>query len=62
MGLLDSLKGALESEALPGIVNAVLALLQDDRPAGTTRYAFYTTNYWVKGPKDRQYCFVVPKE
>ncbi|MGH6942404.1 sugar ABC transporter substrate-binding protein [Hypericibacter sp.] len=49
----------LQGEA---IVNAVLALLQDDRPAGTTHYAFYTTNYWVSGPQDRQYCFVVPKE
>lgn len=28
MGLLDTLKGALESEALPGIVNAVLAQTQ----------------------------------
>ena len=44
------------------IVNAALALLQDPRPAGTTQYAFYTTNYWVSGPQDRQYCFNVPKE
>jgi ribose transport system substrate-binding protein len=44
------------------IVNAVLTLLQDDRPAGTTQYAYYTTNYWVSGKDDRQYCFVVPKE
>jgi len=44
------------------IVNAALALLQDPRPAGTTHYAFYTTNYWVSGPQDRQYCFTVPKE
>ncbi len=43
------------------IVNAVLTLLQDKRPAGTTRYAYYTTNYWVSGPADRNYCFVVPK-
>lgn len=49
----------LQGEA---IVNAVLALLQDDRPAGSTQYAFYTTNYWVAGPQDRQYCFTVPKE
>lgn len=43
------------------IVNAVLTLLQDTRPAGATQYAYYTTNYWVSGPADRQYCFVVPK-
>jgi ribose transport system substrate-binding protein len=43
------------------IVNAVLTLLQDSRPAGTTQYAYYTTNYWVSGPDDRHYCFVVPK-
>ena len=43
------------------IVNAVLTLLQDSRPAGTTQYAYYTTNYWVTGPQDRHYCFVVPK-
>jgi ribose transport system substrate-binding protein len=44
------------------IVNAVLTLLQDSRPAGTTQLAYYTTNYWVSGKDDRQYCFVVPKE
>ena len=44
------------------IVNAVLTLLEDTRPAGTTQYAYYTTNYWVSGPEDRQYCFVVPKQ
>jgi ribose transport system substrate-binding protein len=44
------------------IVNAVLTLLQDSRPAGTTQLAYYTTNYWVSGKEDRQYCFVVPKE
>lgn len=43
------------------IVNAVLTLLQDNRPAGAVHYAYYTTNYWVSGPQDRQYCFVVPK-
>lgn len=48
----------LQGEA---IVNAALALLQDDRPAGATQYAFYTTNYWVNGPQDRQFCFVVAK-
>ncbi|WP_322864951.1 sugar ABC transporter substrate-binding protein [Aquicoccus sp. G2-2] len=42
------------------IVAAALALLQDDRPAGSTQYAFYTTNYWVTGPQDRQYCFTAP--
>jgi len=41
------------------IVAAALALLQDDRPAGSTSYAFYTTNYWVSGPQDRRYCFSV---
>jgi ribose transport system substrate-binding protein len=44
------------------IVNAVLTLLQDSRPAGTTQLAYYTTNYWVSGKNDRQYCFVVPKQ
>jgi ribose transport system substrate-binding protein len=44
------------------IVNAVLTLLQDSRPPGTTQLAYYTTNYWVSGKDDRQYCFVVPKE
>jgi ribose transport system substrate-binding protein len=44
------------------IVNAVLTLLQDGRPAGTTQYAYYTTNYWVSSKDDRNYCFVVPKE
>jgi ribose transport system substrate-binding protein len=44
------------------IVNAVLTLLQDSRPAGTTQLAYYTTNYWASGKADRQYCFVVPKE
>jgi len=44
------------------IVNAVLTLLQDSRPAGTTQLAYYTTNYWVSGKDDRQYCFVVPKQ
>jgi ribose transport system substrate-binding protein len=44
------------------IVNAVLTLLEDNRPAGTTRLAYYTTNYWVKSAADRQYCFVVPKQ
>jgi ribose transport system substrate-binding protein len=44
------------------IVNAVLTLLQDSRPAGTTQLAYYTTNYWVAGKDDRNYCFVVPKE
>jgi ribose transport system substrate-binding protein len=44
------------------IVNAVLTLLQDSRPAGTTQLAYYTTNYWVSGKDDRHYCFVVPKE
>jgi ribose transport system substrate-binding protein len=44
------------------IVNAVLTLLEDTRPAGATQYAYYTTNYWVSGPDDRQYCFVVPKK
>jgi len=44
------------------IVNAVLTLLEDNRPAGTTQYAYYTTNYWVSGPEDRHYCFVVPKK
>ncbi|MBN9887150.1 sugar ABC transporter substrate-binding protein [Salipiger abyssi] len=39
------------------IVAAALALLQDDRPAGSAQYAFYTTNYWVSGPEDREYCF-----
>lgn len=39
------------------IVAAALALLQDERPAGSTRYAFYTTNFWVSGPEDREYCF-----
>jgi uncharacterized protein YidB (DUF937 family) len=34
MGLFDSLKGALESEALPGIVNAVLAKTQYHDLAG----------------------------
>jgi ribose transport system substrate-binding protein len=43
------------------IVNAVLTLLQDSRPAGSTQYAYYTTNYWVGGPEDRRYCFAVPK-
>lgn len=43
------------------IVAAALALLQDDRPAGSTHYAFYTTNYWVSGPQDRRYCFSVVK-
>jgi ribose transport system substrate-binding protein len=43
------------------IVNAVLTLLQDSRPAGTTQYGYYTTNYWVGGPDDRLYCFTVPK-
>lgn len=43
------------------IVAAALALLQDDRPAGSTRYAFYTTNYWVTGPQDRHACFTVAK-
>ena len=44
------------------IVNAVLTLLEDTRPAGSAQYAYYTTNYWVSGPQDRQYCFVVPKK
>ena len=44
------------------IVTAALALLQDDRPAGSTQYAFYTTNYWVEGPQDRRFCFSVPKD
>ena len=44
------------------IVNAVLTLLQDSRPAGASQLAYYTTNYWVSGKDDRQYCFVVPKE
>src|SRR6185312_8522797 len=44
------------------IVNAVLTLLQDSRPAGATQLAYYTTNYWVSGKDDRQFCFVVPKE
>lgn len=44
------------------IVNAALTLLQDSRPAGTNRLAYYTTNYWVAGKDDRHYCFVVPKE
>lgn len=44
------------------IVNTVLTLLEDSRPAGTTQYAYYTTNYWVTGPEDRQYCFVAPKK
>jgi ribose transport system substrate-binding protein len=44
------------------IVNAVLTLLEDNRPAGSAQYAYYTTNYWVSGPQDRQYCFVVPKK
>uniref|UniRef100_E6VQ74 ABC transporter substrate-binding protein n=1 Tax=Rhodopseudomonas palustris (strain DX-1) TaxID=652103 RepID=E6VQ74_RHOPX len=44
------------------IVNAVLTLLQDPRPAGSTQLAYYTTNYWVSGKDDRQYCFIVPKE
>lgn len=44
------------------IVNAVLTLLQDSRPAGAAQLAYYTTNYWVSGKDDRQYCFVVPKE
>jgi ribose transport system substrate-binding protein len=44
------------------IVDAVLTLLQDSRPAGTTQLAYYTTNYWVSSKADRQYCFVVPKE
>jgi ribose transport system substrate-binding protein len=44
------------------IVNAVLTLLQDSRPAGTTQMAYYTTNYWVASKADRHYCFVVPKE
>ncbi|WP_283804881.1 sugar ABC transporter substrate-binding protein [Rhodopseudomonas sp. B29] len=44
------------------IANAVLTLLQDNRPAGTTQLAYYTTNYWVSSKDDRQYCFVVPKE
>jgi ribose transport system substrate-binding protein len=44
------------------IVNAVLTLLQDSRPAGTTQMAYYTTNYWVSSKADRHYCFVVPKE
>lgn len=43
------------------IVTAALALLQDPRPAGSTNYAFYTTNYWVSGPEDRRYCFSVPE-
>ncbi|WP_373083695.1 sugar ABC transporter substrate-binding protein [Sneathiella sp.] len=43
------------------IVTAALALLQDPRPAGSTHYAFYTTNYWVSGPEDRRYCFTVSK-
>lgn len=43
------------------IVAAALALLQDDRPAGTTNYAFYTTNFWVSGPEDREYCFAAPQ-
>lgn len=43
------------------IVNAVLTLLQDSRPAGTTRLAYYTTNYWVTSKDDRKYCFAVPK-
>lgn len=43
------------------IVTAALALLQDPRPAGSTHYAFYTTNYWVSGPEDRRYCFTVTK-
>ena len=34
MGLFDSLKGALESEALPGIINAVLARTQYHDLAG----------------------------
>jgi ribose transport system substrate-binding protein len=41
------------------IVTTALALLQDDRPAGTTHYAFYTKPYWVSGPEDRRYCFTV---
>ena len=44
------------------IVNAVLTLLQDPRPAGSTQLAYYTTNYWVSSKADRQYCFTVPKE
>jgi ribose transport system substrate-binding protein len=44
------------------IVNAVLTLLEDNRPAGSAQYAYYTTNYWVSGPEDRHYCFVVPKK
>ena len=44
------------------IVDAVLTLLQDSRPAGTTQLAYYTTNYWVSSKADRQYCFTVPKE
>lgn len=43
------------------IVTAALALLQDPRPAGSTQYAFYTTNFWVAGPQDRQFCFTVAK-
>jgi len=43
------------------IVNAVLTLLEDNRPAGAAQYAYYTTNYWVTGANDRNYCFVVPK-
>ncbi len=43
------------------IVAAALALLQDDRPAGSTHYAFYTTNFWVTGPEDREFCFQPPE-
>ncbi len=44
------------------IVNAVIALLQNQDKPGSKHIAYYTTNYWVKSKADRAYCFTVPKE
>lgn len=61
-GLYTKLLSYTANRQAEQIVAAALALLQDKRPAGSTRYAFYTTNHWVSGPQDREYCYSLPKK
>lgn len=51
---LMSYRGNIQGEV---VADAVLTLLQDNRPAGTQKYVYYTTAYRVDGPEDRLFCY-----
>jgi ribose transport system substrate-binding protein len=60
-GLFTSLMSYRANIQGETIVDAVLTLLQDERPAGSQKYVYNSTSYRADGPEDRAYCYTVRK-